>query len=541
MGLRTFNLPDPGEGLVEAEIVTWRVAAGDTVAVNDIVVEIETAKSLVELPIPWAGTVVELLVEQGTTVEVGTPIIRIEVEGAGDAPATAASVRSGKSDGGTTPEPAKREPNLVGYGAIEGSSRRRARKPAAASLAAASAPASASASVQGSAPASAAATGGPGRGSVASDDLRDAASPRPSRPADPVPPGPPQQVDAAGPERGSGASAETTPSAAGGPQGGPTVVGTRPLAKPPVRKYAKDRGVDLAAVTPSAQTGIVSRADVDAFLASGGTADGGGGAPGTAAAAAGFPAYLGGEGEREVRIPVKGVRKVTAEAMVASAFTAPHVTEFVTIDVTATKELMARLAGDREMAGARVTELLFVAKALLIACRRNPGVNATWDPSAGETGEIVQKRYVNLGIAAATPRGLMVPNIKDADRLTLRELADALTALVTTAREGRTQPADMAGGTITITNVGVFGIDTGTPIINPGESAILAMGAIRRQPWVVEAPDGAGGTVERIEPRWVTQLALSFDHRLIDGDLGSRFLADVAAVLHDPTRALVWG
>ncbi len=528
MGLRTFNLPDPGEGLVEAEIVTWRVAVGDTVAVNDIVVEIETAKSLVELPIPWAGTVAELLVEQGTTVEVGAPIIRIEVEGAGDEPAAAMS-RTGAAATGTTAEPAKREPNLVGYGAIEGSSRRRARKPAAVS-----APAGAGAD--------AAVAGGSGRGSLGADDPREAASPRPPGPADSVPPGPSQQVDAAGPEHGSAVRAETASAAASGSQRDPASTGTRPLAKPPVRKYAKDRGVDLAAVTPSAPTGIVSRADVDAFLAGAGTGVGGDGAPETAAAAAGSPAYAwtpgGVDGEREVRIPVKGVRKVTAEAMVASAFGAPHVTEFVTVDVTATKELMARLAGDREFAGARVTELLFVAKALLIACRRNPGVNATWD---GAAGEIVQKRYVNLGIAAATPRGLMVPNIKDADRLTLRELADALSGLVTTAREGRTQPADMAGGTITITNVGVFGVDTGTPIINPGESAILAMGAIRRQPWVVEAPDGAGGVVERIEPRWVTQLALSFDHRLIDGDLGSRFLADVAAVLHDPSRGLVWG
>lgn len=490
MGLRTFNLPDPGEGLVEAEIVTWRVAVGDTVSVNDIVVEIETAKSLVELPIPWAGTVAELLAEVGSTVEVGSPIIRIDVEGAGDEPATAGAVGDGAASEGTAPAADRREPNLVGYGAIEGSSRRRARRPAPA----ASAPS------------------------------------RPPAPADSAPAGPPAAV---------------APAPAGPPV--PASPGRRPLAKPPVRKYAKDRGVDLAEVTPTDPAGIISRADVDAYLAGAQTGDAATRGPATAAAGVGSAAYrpidgaadvFGEAGEREVRIPVKGVRKVTAEAMVASAFTAPHVTEFVTVDVTATKELMARLAGDREFAGARVTELLFVAKALLIACRRHPGVNAAWD---AEAGEIVQKLYVNLGIAAATPRGLMVPNIKDADRLSLRELADALAGLVTTAREGRTQPWDMGGGTITITNVGVFGVDTGTPIINPGESAILAVGAIRRQPWVVTVPDGAGGTVERIEPRWITQLALSFDHRLIDGDLGSRFLADVAAVLHDPTRGLVWG
>ncbi len=542
MALRTFNLPDPGEGLVEADIVTWRVAVGDTVAVNDIVVEIETAKSLVELPIPWAGTVAELLVDEGATVEVGTPIIRIEVaapevaqlppgpdatasEGVDVAPSEGVDSAPAESPAAVpaeTPAAAPaREPNLVGYGAVEGSSRRRARK----------------------------GDGGSGRATGGTPDPRDAASPRPSQPAESVPPGSPRVVDAPDVPAGSGDGPRDPGLAVSG--GSAPTSGRRPLAKPPVRAYAKDRGVDLASVPPSAPTGIISRADVDAYLAdTPGTTTGtpsvaaattpdAATTPAAAAAPAesAWPSY-GDPEQREVRIPVKGVRKVTAEAMVASAFTAPHVTEFVTVDVTATKELMARLADDREFAGSRVTELLFVAKALLVACRRNPGVNATWDTAAGE---IVQKRYVNLGIAAATPRGLMVPNIKDADRLTLRELADALTDLVVTAREGRTPPADMSGGTITITNVGVFGIDTGTPIINPGESAILAMGAIRRQPWVVEAPDGTGGVVERIEPRWVTQLALSFDHRLIDGDLGSRFLADVAAVLHDPARGLVWG
>ena len=234
-------------------------------------------------------------------------------------------------------------------------------------------------------------------------------------------------------------------------------------------------------------------------------------------------------GERETRIPIKGVRKMTADAMVASAFTAPHVTEWVTVDVTRTMKLVERLRTDREFAGVKVSPLLVVAKALLVAVRRNPGVNASFDAAAGE---IVTKHYVNLGIAAATPRGLVVPNIKDADQLSLRQLADAMAGLTATAREGRTQPAEMAGGTITITNVGVFGIDSGTPILNRGEAAILAFGQVRQQPWVHKG---------KVKPRWVTQLALSFDHRLVDGDLGSRTLADVAAVLDDPGRALVWG
>jgi 2-oxoisovalerate dehydrogenase E2 component (dihydrolipoyl transacylase) len=222
------------------------------------------------------------------------------------------------------------------------------------------------------------------------------------------------------------------------------------------------------------------------------------------------------------------VRKMTAAAMVGSAFTAPHVTEWVTVDVTRTMELVERLKADRDFRDVKVSPLLVLMKALLLAVRRNPEVNASWDEAAQE---IVVKHYVNLGIAAATPRGLVVPNIKDADRMSLRELADALGALVDTARAGRTQPAEMAGGTITITNVGVFGVDSGTPIINPGESAILCFGQVRPMPWVVDG---------ELAVRQVTQLSLSFDHRLIDGQLGSMFLADIARVLEDPATALLW-
>ena len=230
-----------------------------------------------------------------------------------------------------------------------------------------------------------------------------------------------------------------------------------------------------------------------------------------------------------MRIPIKGVRKMTAQAMVSSAFTAPHVTEFITVDVTRMMKLVDRLRADREFRDVKVSPLLVVAKALIIASRRHPGINATWDEAAQE---IVVKNYVNLGIAAATPRGLMVPNIKDADQMSLLQLADAMANLISTAREGKTQPAEMAGGSITITNVGVFGVDTGTPILNSGEAAILCFGTIRQMPWVVKG---------KIKPRWVTQLGLSFDHRLVNGDLGSRFLADIAAILHDPSQALVWG
>jgi pyruvate dehydrogenase E2 component (dihydrolipoamide acetyltransferase) len=284
-------------------------------------------------------------------------------------------------------------------------------------------------------------------------------------------------------------------------------VGAKPLAKPPVRKLARDLGVDLAGVVPSGVGGVVTRADVEA------------------AASVAVPA----SGGRETRVPVKGVRRLTAEAMVASAFTAPHVTEWVQVDVTRTVRLVRRLRGTRAFDGVRLTPLAVVAQALLVAVRHNPEVNATFDAAAGESGEIVTKHYVNLGIATATPRGLMVPVIRDADRMGLHELAQAISDLAETARAGRTPPAALTGGTITITNVGVFGVDGGTPIINPGEAAILAVGQVAERPWVHRG---------KVRPRWVTTLALSFDHRVVDGEQGSKVLAQTAAVLHDPATAL---
>jgi 2-oxoisovalerate dehydrogenase E2 component (dihydrolipoyl transacylase) len=499
MSVREFNLPDPGEGLTEAEIVTWNVKVGDTVKVNDIVVEIETAKSLVELPVPFAGTVTALLVPEGQMVEVGTPIIAVDTAGGAvpaapvqDAPAAGAvepgiegspapkmaaaaaaaeeeEIEEGKI-GGTTST--GRTAVLVGYGVKQTEAKRRPRKV--------------------------------GAEATVAPAVQPQSSPVAEQPVASL--------------------------------GGATVArdgGPRALAKPPVRKYAKDLGIDLASVAGSGEGGIISRADVDAHAARGSEPSAAEAATGAGQAAYVAPVFTRG-GERETRIPIKGVRKMTAQAMVGSAFTAPHVTEWVTIDATATMELVERLKKDREFKDVKVTPLLVLAKAMAVAIRRHPEINATWDEAAQE---IVVKHYVNLGIAAATPRGLIVPNIKDADQMSMRQLAEAIGALTATARDGRTQPAEMSGGTITITNVGVFGVDTGTPIINPGEAAILAFGAIRRQPWVVTAADGT----ETIEPRWVTQLALSFDHRLVDGELGSKFIADVGAILADPARGLVWG
>ena len=462
--LRRFTLPDVGEGLTEAELLQWLVAVGETVAVNQPLCEVETAKAAVELPSPHAGRVVELLVEAGATVDVGTPIITIDTGEGGQAPQ-----ESGSTGLIGQPTANGRTAVLVGYGPRTTEARRRPRRTDA---------------VEGTpllATAPDARTKPVRHGGLEVGRQAEAAAVR----------------------------ADAAPSTAVAPGRRRP----RPLAKPPVRKYAKDCGVDLATVRGTGEGGVITRADVDAARA--------------AAAPAAVPAVPREPSAGEQRIPIKGVRKHTAAAMVASAFTAPHVTEFLTVDVTRTMKLRDRLATRPELAGLKLSPLLFVAKAVLLAIDRHPMVNSSWDEAAQE---IVVHGQVNLGIAAATPRGLVVPNIRNAGRMSLAELAGALAELTATARAGRTPPEAMTGGTVTITNVGVFGVDTGTPILNPGEAAILAFGAVRERPWVHKG---------KIRVRQVTQLALSFDHRIVDGELGSRFLADVGAVLQDPGSALL--
>ncbi len=542
MSVREFLLPDPGEGLTEAEIVTWRVAVGDVVKVNDIVVEIETAKSLVELPIPWAGTVAALLAPEGATVEVGSAIIAIDdplyagPPPSASGPAAASSsltAMAGNLVGGadsSTPSTslgamaAKLDGGGAGAGPATGGTTAGADETVAEGLIGGTTSTGRTAVLVGYGIKQTEAVRRPRR----KDELARTVARPPDKEGGHIEQPPSAHmgglVAAHAPEvrRDTRMLTELAPVVAPlAPAPGAPV-----LAKPPVRKYAKDLGVDLAQVpTP---TGIVTRADIDAYIH--------GGAPDetvTAAAyASGMPSRADARGE--TRVPIKGVRKMTAAAMVGSAFTAPHVTEWIMVDVTRTMELVDRLKADKEFKDVKVTPLLVLAKAMCLAVRRHPEINAAWDEAAQE---IVVKHYVNLGIAAATPRGLIVPNIKDADLMTMHELAQALGELTATAREGRTQPAQMSGGTITITNVGVFGVDSGTPIINPGESAIMAFGAIRKQPWVITNAAGE----DEIAVRQVTNLALSFDHRLVDGELGSRYLATVAAILEDPARGLVWG
>jgi 2-oxoisovalerate dehydrogenase E2 component (dihydrolipoyl transacylase) len=442
MATSDFPLPDVGEGLTEAEIVHWKVKAGDTVTVNQILVEIETAKSLVELPSPFAGTVSALLVEEGQTVEVGTPIISVSSNGEFQltAPAVDEEMTGAIADTARSVAAAEEKPGavLVGYGSSgHGGSRRR--RPAAAAPAPATAP------------------------------------------------------------------TKTAP-----PSSVPAAAASSIIAKPPIRKLAKDLGVDLATVSPTGLAGEITRDDVIR----------------QASQASVFRNIQTPEWgtEREERIPVKGVRKAIATAMVQSAFSAPHVSIFTDIDATRTMEFVKRLKNSPDFAGVRVSPLLIMAKALIWAVRRNPTVNSSWTDK-----EIVVHHYVNLGIAAATPRGLLVPNVKDAQALSLRELATALEQLTLTARDGKTQPAEMAGGTITITNIGSYGMDTGTPIINPGEAAIVALGSIKQKPWVVDG---------QVLPRFVTTVGASFDHRIVDGDVASRFVADLASVLEEPALLL---
>jgi len=492
--LKQFRLPDVGEGLTEADIVKWHVQPGDKVTVNQIIVEIETAKAVVELPCPYEGVVAGLLVSEGTTADVGTPIISVEVgedAGAAGRPAVAGArsddlIPRAPAEGGTEPgiegtlapkEDQERQSVLVGYGVKLGRTTRRPRKAAAGNA-----------------------------GTQATALARTVTA------------------DTTDPD-----GAASGPAGDGAPDAGP---GTAVLAKPPVRKLAKDLGIDLSRLAGTGPGGSVTRDDVQAAAsgqdAAGPDADGlsGTGAPALAPAQA-QPAPVTAVA-REERIPIRGVRKHTAAATVTSAFTAPHVTEFLQIDITETMAATARLRTLPEFADIRVSPLLLVARALMVAVARHPMINSSWDEDAQE---IVVRHYVNLGIAAATERGLVVPNIRDAHALSLPGLARALAQLAETARAGKSTPADLRGGTITITNVGVFGVDTGTPILSPGEAAILAFGRVRDAPWVHEG---------QLVVRKVTTLALSFDHRIVDGDLGSAVLRDIGAMLEDPLRMLAW-
>jgi pyruvate dehydrogenase E2 component (dihydrolipoamide acetyltransferase) len=538
--LKQFKLPDVGEGLTEADIVKWHVQPGDKIAINQIIVEIETAKAVVELPSPYEGVVAGLLVPEGETADVGTPIISVEVgpdagseqppapaaepaaptgstPAPGDLPvapsgSTAADLVPPLPEGGSepgihgtlAPKEDERQAVLVGYGVKPGSTRRRPRKAATAGATGAAAvraaPAASSAPDTPAAPAASGAPDTPAASAAPDTPARGAASATPGRAAAAVAPAPASSTPGGPATSGNGASV---------------------LAKPPVRKLAKDLGIDLSRLSGTGPGGSITRDDVQSAAQAEDTAE-----PADAAALPEFAPVT--AVAREERIPIRGVRKHTAAAVAGSAFTAPHVTEFLQIDVTETMAATARLRALPEFTGVRMSPLVLVARALMVAVARHPMINSTWDE---DSQEIVVRHYVNLGIAAATDRGLVVPNIRDAHALSLPGLARALAELAETARAGKATPADLRGGTITITNVGVFGVDTGTPILTPGQAAILAFGQVKDAPWVHQG---------QLAVRKVTTLALSFDHRIVDGDLGSAVLRDIGAMLEDPLRMLAW-
>ncbi|GAA0965778.1 dihydrolipoamide acetyltransferase family protein [Frigoribacterium faeni] len=507
-----FALPDVGEGLTEAEIVEWKVAPGDTVQINQVLVEIETAKSLVELPSPYAGVVESVLVASGETVDVGTPIITIADGSAPRTPSDRAAEAEASESGGLA-----RTAQIISQNE-EALSEQRARGLDTASIpvvatGASSAPTTPAAAPVAPAPSADAVAASGGTGSVASShaDGGDGGSgavlvgygaaggtgsTRRRKPTQ-------TEVDARQLRVAEQARRRPTTSV-------PAAQALPIIAKPPIRKLAKDLEVDLSIVQPTGLAGEVTRDDVIRHAQQ-------------ASVFRNIETPEWGE-ERIERIPVKGVRKAIAAAMTSSAFTAPHVSLFVDVDATRTMEFVKRLKTSPQFAGVKVSPLLIMAKAIIWAVRRNPMVNSAWTDR-----EILVRHFVNLGIAAATPRGLIVPNVKEAQSMSLLELAQALEQLTLTARDGKTTPADMQDGTITITNIGVFGMDTGTPILNPGEVAIVALGTIKQKPWVVDG---------EVRSRMVTTIGASFDHRVVDGDVASRFVADVASVIEEPALLL---
>jgi len=434
---RVFNLPDLGEGLEDAEIVEWKVAEGDAVELNQPLVDVNTAKALVEIPSPFAGTIVTLHGAAGDVVEVGTPLITIEVGEAAAAEAVAdAAAGSGEK---TTPDtPPKREAVLVGYGVDQEAKthRRRLKAP---------------------------------RKSVSTQ-------PRPE-------PHPEPRLE---PARGR-----------------------RAKASPVVRKLARQMGVDLAAIAGSGPGGRVRRDDVVRAV------------DGLVQPSPGTYNRLVMELGTEERVPVRGARRLIAKKMAKAWAEVPHVTTFRTIDATWVEALRRELT---EESGVKVSPLPVIVRALTEMCMRHPKLNASFD---AEAGEIVLKRWYHVGIATDTDQGLLVPVVRDVNAKGIVTVAREIADLVAATREGRAAPEQLGGSTITVTNVGTFGSEYGTPIINIPEVAILALGVIEPRPAVVEG---------RIEARAQATLSLSFDHRIIDGAEAGRALTDLQAILESPFR-----
>ncbi|MEU4313343.1 dihydrolipoamide acetyltransferase family protein [Nocardia sp. NPDC024068] len=501
-----FRLPDLGEGLTDAELQNWTVAVGDEVALNQTIAEVETAKAVVALPSPFAGTVVELLAEPGATVEVGSPLLRIRA---------AAAQGNGKTA------------VLVGYGPSEEkqtSRRRGVRKPLGENVAGEQGDGGDRAVRERAVTYEAGVIGAVAQESVVAPDNADASAREVPGEAGPggTAGAAPRETGAPAANGGTGVGSPGRGESGSGPRT-TEPGGERVAATPGARKLARELGIDLWYVAGSGPQGAVTVADVRGAVPVSEpdrrprADDGEPVAVDTAAA--GRPA-------REERVPISGIRKRTAEAMVASARMIPQASTSVTVDITASLELLEHLRATKAFDGLTLTPLALVAKSVLAALDEFPGINSFWDEA---NSEIVTKYYVNLGIAVATARGLLVPNIKDAQTLSLRELCREIGWLAQTARDGRAGLTDLRGGTFTLSNVGVFGVDSGTPLVNPGEAAILCLGAVTPRPWVFR---------DEVVVRSVLTLTLSFDHRMIDGELAARFLAAVAGLLEDPLTLL---
>lgn len=436
---QVFLLPDLGEGLSEAEIVEWRVAVGDVVTVDQSVVEVETAKAVVDVPCPYAGRVVTLHGAAGEVRPVGQPLITIAPLDGGDEPAGHATYREEERAGSGNV--------LIGYGTGHGGATRRRRRP------------------------------------------RLAVAPEPAD---------------AGP---TGAAADAAPAASGDPAPHTAALVISPI----VRRLAREHGVDLDTVRGTGPGGVIRRADVESALT----------APAARLAAVPDPQVGSAPaGDGDVIVPLTGVRKVIADKLSRSRREIPEVT--IWVDVDATGLLETRAAINAATPDAPVSILALLARICLSGLRRFPQLNARVDT---EAQRIVQSAGVHLGIAAQTDRGLLVPVLRDAQRLTTAELAAELAATTAAARAGSLPPARLTGGTFTLNNYGVFGVDGSTPIINHPEAALLGVGRIVDKPWVVDG---------QLAVRKVTQLSLTFDHRVCDGGVAGGFLRHVADCVERP-------
>ncbi|MFI2298114.1 dihydrolipoamide acetyltransferase family protein [Actinacidiphila glaucinigra] len=440
--VREFALPDLGEGLTEAEIVRWMVRVGDVVAIDQPVVEVETAKAVVEVPCPYGGVVTARFGEEGQTLDVGRPLLTVAVGSPdGQTPAAPAAPADGDSGSGNV---------LVGYGTSGPAARRRRVRPA------------------------------PG-----------VPAPAASAPTTPPAPVPASATVAAVPVRHEGPVA---------------------VISPLVRRRAREHGLDLRVLRGSGPDGLILRSDVERAITAVSTA------PVTAAAPAASAAPAEG-----TRIPLRGIRGAVAEKLGRSRREIPDATCWVDADAT---ELLAARAAMNAAGGPKVSVLALFARICAAALARYPELNSTVDTGRGE---IVMLPEVHIGFAAQTDRGLVVPVVRDAHRRSTEELSAEIGRLTEAARSGALTPAQLTGGTFTLNNYGVFGVDGSTPIINHPEAAMLGVGRITPKPWVHQG---------ELAVRQVVQLSVTFDHRVCDGGTAGGFLRFVADCVEQPAVLL---